>query len=125
MTLDSFLDYCMAKPGVTQEYPFNGDCAWLKVAGKMFALVNVSEMKMGIEEVPSFYFANLKCDPEKAIELREEFEAIEPGWHMSKKHWNTIYFDRGIKDSMIRELIDHAYELVYNKLPEKVKKELA
>ena len=75
MTLDSFLDYCMAKPGVTQEYPFNVDCAWLKVAGKMFALVNVSEMKMGPQEVPSFYFANLKCDPEKAIELKD----IKPG----------------------------------------------
>ena len=124
MTLDYFLEYCLSKPGTTQEYPFDGTSAWIKVAGKLFALTNVSEMKIGGDIVPSFYFANLKCDPERAIELREEYEAIEPGWHMSKKHWNSIYFDRGLKDSFIKELIDHSYEIVVDKLPKKVKEDL-
>jgi len=124
MTLDIFREYCLAKPGVTEDYPFDGECAWLKVAGKMFALVNVTEMKMGDEAIPPFHFANLKCDPERAIELREEYEAIEPGWHMSKKHWNTIYFDGGLKDSFIKELIDHAYELVFSGLPKKTQEAL-
>ncbi len=121
MTIDSFRDYCLAKPGVTEDYPFDGNCAWLKVAGKMFALVNVTETKIKSEIVPPFHFANLKCDPEWAIELREEHEAIEEGWHMSKKHWNTIYFDRGIKDSFIKELIDHSYDIVVAGLPKKLR----
>lgn len=121
MTLDTFRTYCLNKPGVTEDYPFDGECAWLKVGGKMFALVNVSDMKMGSDIVPPFHFANLKCTPERAIELREEHEAIVPGWHMSKKHWNTIYFDGSLKDSMIKDLIDHAYELVYSGLSKKVK----
>lgn len=124
MTLDSFLQYCLSKPGVTEDYPFEGECAWLKVGGKMFALVNITEMKMGDEIVSPFHFANLKCEPEKAIELRESHEEITPGWHMSKKHWNTIYFNGSLKDSIIKEMIDHAYELVVNKLPKKIRDQL-
>lgn len=125
MTLDSFLQYCLAKPGVTEEYPFEGECAWLKVGGKMFALVNITEMKMGEDIVPPFHFANLKCDPERAIELRETYDEVRPGWHMSKKHWNTIYFNGSLKDSMIKELTDHAYDLVVDKLPKKIKDNLS
>lgn len=124
MTLDTFRDYCLAKPGVTEDYPFDGECAWLKVGGKMFALVNVMEMKMGKDLVPPFHFANLKCDPEDAIDLRDKHEAIQPGWHMSKKHWNTIYFDGSLKDSFIKELVDHAYELVFTGLSKKVKEQI-
>lgn len=124
MTLHSFREYCLLKPGVTEDYPFDGECAWMKVAGKMFCLVNVTEMKMGADIVPPFHFANLKCDPDKAIELRETHVSIVPGWHMSKKHWNTIYFDGSLKDSFIKELVDHAYELVFNKLPKKTREEL-
>lgn len=119
MTLDIFRDYCLAKPGTTEDYPFDGSCAWLKVGGKVFALVNVVERKMGKEIVPPFHFANLKCDPEKAIQLREEYENIQPGWHMNKKHWNSIYFDTNIKDSLIKELIDESYDLVVAELPKK------
>lgn len=124
MTLDIFREYCLAKPGTTEDYPFDGQCAWLKVAGKVFALVNVIEMKMGKEEVPPFHFTNLKCDPERAIELREEYEAIVPGWHMGKKHWNTVYFDGGLKDSFIKELVDHSYDLVFAGLPKKIQESL-
>lgn len=124
MTLDIFLEYCLAKPGVTEEHPFGDASVCMKVGGKMFALANVTEMKMGKEIVPPFHFANLKCDPEKAIELREEHDTIQPGWHMNKKHWNTVYFDGSLKDSFIREMIDHAYEQVVDGLPRKEQEKL-
>lgn len=124
MTFESFREYCLSKPGTTEDYPFDGSSVWIKVAGKLFALANAIEMKMGKEEVPPFHFINLKCDPERAIELREEHEAIQPGWHMSKKHWNSIYPKQGIKDSFIKELIDHSYEVVVAGLPKNVREEL-
>lgn len=121
MTIDIFREYCLAKSAVTEDYPFDGSCAWFKVAGKMFALINVSEMKMGKDIVPPCHFANLKCDPERAIELREEYEQIQPGWHMGKKHWNSIYFDKSIKDSFVKQLIDDSYNLVVAGLSKKEK----
>ncbi len=124
MTLDYFLNYCLSKPGVTEDYPFDGEAAWLKVAGKLFALANVTEMKMGKDEIPPFHFMNLKCEPEKAIELREEYEEIEAGWHMNKKHWNTLYLNGSLKDSFIKEQIDHSYDIVVNSLPKKTRETL-
>lgn len=125
MTLDYFLTYCLSKPGVTEDYPFEGTSLWLKVAGKLFALANITEMKMDSKEVPPFHFINLKCEPEKAIELREEHDEIEPGWHMNKKHWNTLYLNGDLKDSLIKELIDHSYNIVVDSLPKKLREELA
>jgi predicted DNA-binding protein (MmcQ/YjbR family) len=83
----------------------------MKVAGKMFALIN-------LDESPS---VNLKCDPEKAIELREEYEAVLPGYHMSKKHWNTILLDGTVPDEMLKQWIDDSYQLVVAKLPKSAK----
>ena len=123
MTLESFKNYCLAKPGVEDHYPFRGECAWMKVGGKMFGMVNVTELKMGDEIVPPFHFANLKCNPEKAEELRASHAAIRPGWHQSKKHWNSLYFDGSLPDELVFELIDHAYDLVAATLPKKVKAE--
>ena len=85
MTFDSYISYCLAKPGVEISYPFKGECAWLKVAGKMFSLVNAIEMKKDGEIIPPFHFANLKCDPEKAEALRESYAAIQPGWHQNSR----------------------------------------
>ncbi len=121
MTLEDYLNYCKAKPGVTDEYPFDGECAWLKVKGKLFSIVNVVEMKMGEEIVPPFHFANLKCDPEKAEELRAKYPAVQPGWHQNKKHWNSIYFDGSLRNNLIKELIDHSYNLVIDSLTKKQK----
>ncbi|MEZ5016718.1 MAG: MmcQ/YjbR family DNA-binding protein [Flavipsychrobacter sp.] len=124
MTFESFRTYCLSKPATTEDYPFDGTSAWIKVAGKLFALANVMEMKMGKEEIPPFHFINLKCDPERAVELREEYEAIQPGWHMNKKHWNSVYLNHGLRDSFIKELIDHSYNIVVASLPKKTREEL-
>ena len=124
MTLESYIEYCLAKPGVEVSYPFKGECAWLKVGGKMFSLVNAVEMKMEGEIVPPFHFANLKCDPLKALTLRESYRAIKPGWHQNKDHWNSLYMDGSLPDDLIKELVDHAYETVASKLPKKIKSEL-
>jgi len=107
--------YCTAKPGVTEEFPFDEVTLVFKVMGKMFALTGLDAEEARV---------NLKCDPEKALELRDEYVDIIEGWHMSKKHWNTVYMERELPDSLIRELIDHSYDLVVSKLTRKVKEEL-
>lgn len=124
MTLETYLKYCKSKPGVTDEYPFDGECAWLKVMGKLFSIVNVTEMKMGNELIPPFYFANLKCDPERAEELRSRHPEIKPGWHQNKKYWNSIMLEGSLRDNHIKELIDHSYELVVSSMTKKQKEEL-
>ncbi|WP_020527707.1 MmcQ/YjbR family DNA-binding protein [Flexithrix dorotheae] len=124
MTFESFRSYCLAKKGVTEDYPFKGESVWMKVMGKMFALANVEEFKMGQELVPPFHFINLKCEPEKAIELREKYPAIQPGWHQSKKHWNSLYMDGSLSDVLIKALIDHSYEIVVAGMPKKTQDEL-
>lgn len=93
----------------------------MKVGGKLFGMANVTEMRMDGEFVPPFHFMNLKCDPEKAAALREQFPAIQPGWHQDKKHWNTLFMDGSLADALILELIDHACGLVFSNLPEKLK----
>lgn len=104
----------MSKPAVTEGFPFNDTALVFKVADKMFALLDL-ESDLSI---------NLKCDPEKSIELRERFSAILPGYHMNKKHWNTVYIDGTISKEKVYELIDHSYNLVVSKLPGKIKKEI-
>jgi len=100
--LESFRDYCLKKENVTEEFPFGEDTMVFKVKGKMFALTDVE----------TFASINLKCDPEKAIELREQYEAVQPGYHMNKKHWNTVTMDGRLPDKLVKEWIDHSYELV-------------
>lgn len=124
MNFEEFRTYCLAKPGVTETYPFKGECAWMKVAGKMFALSNGIEFKMGKEMVPPFHFMNLKCEPERAQELRASYPSIRAGWHQNKEHWNSVYPDGSLSDKFIEELIDHSYELVVESLPKNKQQEL-
>lgn len=114
MNIEWFREYCLSKSGVTEEFPFNETTLVFKVKGKMFALTGIDP----------FSRINLKCDPEKAIELRERYSAISPGYHMSKKHWNTILIDGSISLSLITEMIDESYNLVVSKLPKRLKDEL-
>ncbi|WP_324023956.1 MmcQ/YjbR family DNA-binding protein [Maribacter sp. BPC-D8] len=114
MNVEEYREYCISKKGVTESFPFDEVTLVFKVMGKMFALC-------GLENVP--LRVNLKCDPERAIELREEHDGIIEGWHMSKKHWNTVYLEQISKD-LTKELIDHSYDLVVSKLTKKVKAEL-
>lgn len=113
MTIDFFCDYCLAKRGTSSDTPFDENTLCFRVGGKIFALIDID----------LFESVNLKCDPERAVELREEHEGIHPGYHMSKKHWNTIVFNR-VPDPLILELIDHSYELVFKNLPLKIQAEI-
>ncbi|CAM4227307.1 MmcQ/YjbR family DNA-binding protein [Zobellia nedashkovskayae] len=114
MNIELFRDYCITKKGVTEEFPFDEKTLVFKVMGKMFALC-------ALERLPSQ--VNLKCDPERAVELREEFDGnIIPGYHMSKVHWNTLLLD-SLPPKLITELIDHSYNLVISKFTKKLKAE--
>ena len=118
MNLENYYEYCLSKNGVTEHFPFDEDTLVFKVGGKMFALANLSGFENGN---PS---TNLKCNPERAQELRAEFDAIQPGYHMSKVHWNTIILNQNVADNMIYELIDHSYELVFKSLTKKIQSEI-
>lgn len=114
MNIEYFRNYCIQKAGVTEEFPFGENTLVFKVLGKMFALTDVD----------AFESINLKCNPEKAIELRESFDAIIPGYHMNKKHWNTIQMDGSLQDQFVNELIDDSYGLVIKGLPKKDRESL-
>lgn len=102
MNIESFRDFCIALSAVTEEFPFDQQTLVFKVGGKMFALTDVD----------SFKSVNLKCDPEKALELRADYHAVREGYHMSKKHWNTIDMDGSISDEQLQEWIMDSYHLV-------------
>ena len=114
MDLESFREYCLSKPGATEDMPFGEDVLVFRVGGKMFALAS-------LDEIPAT--ANLKCDPDLALELRDRYEQVRPGYHMNKKHWNTVEIDNGIPDAELHKMIDHSYELVVKRLPD-VKRKL-
>jgi predicted DNA-binding protein (MmcQ/YjbR family) len=114
MDIEQLRDYCIQKAHTTESFPFDDDTLVFKVAGKMFALVSLKENSS----------VNLKCDPERAIELREEFHAVQPGYHMNKKHWNTVHFNEDMEDAKILELVDHSYTLVIASLTKKLRLEL-
>lgn len=118
MNIQQLYEFCLSKKGVTEHFPFDEDTLVFKVGGKMFALSSLKEWEKGTPAI------NLKCNPEKALELRAEFEAINPGWHMSKIHWNTIDLNSDVSDKMICELINHSYELVFNSLTKKIQAEI-
>ena len=108
MNIEKFHQYCIAKKGVEETFPFGPETLVFKVMGKMFALAGLDEPD---------YYVNLKCDPERAIDLREEYpEDIKPGWHMSKTHWNSVFFEHGLPPKLLTELIDHSYDLVVKSL---------
>jgi predicted DNA-binding protein (MmcQ/YjbR family) len=113
MNLETFYEYCLSKNGVTEHFPFDEETLVFKVGGKMFALSSLTQWEKGIPSV------NLKCNPEYAEELRAQYDDIKPGWHMSKIHWNTIEINRDVPDSLIKELIDHSYDLVFKSLTKK------
>lgn len=116
MNIQTLREYCLGKPNTTEDTPFDETTLAFKVGGKIFALTNM-------ESVPTR--VNLKCDPERAIELREQYpDIIIPGYHMNKKHWNTIYIEE-LEDGVLQELIEHSYELVYGSLTKKVKNSLS
>ena len=110
MDLADFRESCLTKPNVTEGTPFGEDTLVFKVAGKIFALAS-------LEKVPPR--VNLKCDPERALELRDRYEEVTPGYHMNKKHWNTVELSGRIPDAELRRMIDHSYELVVATLPKK------
>ena len=118
MNIEQLREYCISKKGVTEEFPFDFDTLVFKVMGKMFALAPLSRWEQGSETI------NLKCDPERALELREEYESVNAGYHMSKKHWNTITANNDVPDDLLFELIDHSYDLVVKGLAKKLKTEL-
>jgi predicted DNA-binding protein (MmcQ/YjbR family) len=108
MDVDAFRAHCLAKLGVTESSPFGPEPIVFKVGEKMFAL-------LAFEEVPPT--ANLKCDPDLALELRDRYEEVQPGYHMNKKHWNTVQIDGAIPPAELTKMIDHSYELVLKSLP--------
>ena len=119
MNIQSYSEYCLSKSGVTEHFPFDEDTLVFKVGGKMFALSSLTEWEKGSPSV------NLKCEPERAEELRAEYDDITPGYHMSKIHWNTVRVNNNVNDNMIYELIDDSYGLVFNSLPKKLRDEIA
>jgi predicted DNA-binding protein (MmcQ/YjbR family) len=111
MTITFFREYCLSKPGTSEDTPFDENTLCFKVVGKIFAIIDIE----------LFQSVNLKCDPEKAVELREQYSDIVPGYHMNKKHWNTVMFNASVSDKLILELVDHSYDLILNSLPKKIR----
>ncbi|QNK64573.1 MmcQ/YjbR family DNA-binding protein [Pedobacter sp. PAMC26386] len=114
MNIEELRDYCLQKAGATEGFPFGEDTLVFKVGEKIFLLV-------GLKETRSF---NAKCDPERAIELREQYEEVRPGFHMNKKHWNTVAMDGRLTFKQLLEIIDHSYELILKSLPKKMQEEI-
>lgn len=114
MSIEEIREYCLSKPGTTESFPFDEDTLVFKVMGKMFCLTSLSESDR----------MNLKCDPEKATELRERYDCVIPGFHMNKKMWNTVIIDGSVSKKLLLEWIDHSWDEVVKGLPKKVRAEL-
>jgi len=110
MDLPDVISHILSKSGAEETTPFGPETLVYKVGGKVFALTSPDEFPARL---------NLKCDPERALELRDEYESIIPGYHMNKRHWNTLVLDGGLPSKLVRELIDHSYDLVVAALPKK------
>jgi len=111
MNIEELREYCLKKAGAEESFPFGEEVLVFKVGGKVFLLADLSEGN-------SF---NAKCDPDKAVELRERHEDVQPGYHMNKRHWNTVRLDGTLRAREIREMIDHSYERVVDALPKKIR----
>ena len=114
MNIEEYYEYCTSLDGVTEGFPFDDRVLVFKVMDKIFALTDVE----------SFEFINLKCDPERSIELRAEHDEITAGWHMNKKHWNSVKPGGGLEDSLIYDLIKHSYDLIAASLPKSKREQL-
>ena len=115
MNIEEVRNYCISLPGVSEGLPFNDTALVFKVYGKMFALLDLSEDARGI---------SLKCDPELAVELREQHPEVTPAWHFNKIHWNGVELTGNITIEQLKKWIDHSYDLVYDSLPAKTKSEI-
>ena len=115
MHLDEFRQYCFSKKGVIEDFPFGEGTMVFKVGGKMFALTSFAKPLS----------VNLKCDPEQAVELRERYEEVQPGYHMSKKHWNTVNFEGRIPVKELKQMVDRSYDLVVKGLSSKLRTEFS
>jgi predicted DNA-binding protein (MmcQ/YjbR family) len=115
MNIEALQEYCLAKKGVTESLPFGPDNLVFKVGGKLFLLAS-------LDAVPLRF--NVKCDPDTAVQLRDEYSCVLPGYHMNKMHWNTIVCDGSAADKYLRQWIDASYDLVWRSLPKKVKLEI-
>lgn len=115
MNIEEYRNYCLGKKAVTESFPFDNNTLVFKVGGKMFALARVE----------TFEYINLKCDPERAVELRESYNGVQPGYHMNKQLWNSVYLEQDVSDQLIFELIDHSYQLIVASLTKKARNEHA
>lgn len=115
MNIEEFREYCLQKKGVTEETPFDEFTLCFKVGGKIFALTDMESKPLSF---------NVKCDPDKAITLREQFDSVKPGYHMNKKHWNTIIADGSVNKNLLQDWIDHSYDLVVASLPKSQRQNL-
>jgi predicted DNA-binding protein (MmcQ/YjbR family) len=113
---DRVIAACLGRPGAVEDYPFGDAVAVFKVAGKMFALVPLGDLPGNI---------SLKCDPDRAAWLRRQYTAITAGYHLNKRHWNTIELDESVPEDELLDLIDHSYELVVARLPKATRANLA
>ena len=114
MNIEVYRDFCLSLKGATEEFPFDNRTLVFKVQNKIFALLDIESFKQ----------INLKCDPEKAIKLREQFKGIIPGYHMNKKHWNSLKTASDVSDSLVKELTSHSYELIVSGLTKKLREGL-
>lgn len=114
MNIEHFRDYCLSLKGTEETFPFGEDTLVFKIMGKMFALTSFSEPDR----------CNLKCNPDYALDLRAEYSAVAPGFHMNKSHWNTITYNMDLSDKLLLDLVKHSYDLVVSSLPKKLQHEL-
>ena len=114
MKIEEYRHFCLSLPGATEDLPFDENTLCFKVMGKIFSICDIME----------FESINLKCDPVKAIELRETYPEVVPGYHMNKKHWNTVDMQSNLPDKLIKEWITDSYNLVVENLPKKDREKL-
>ena len=115
MNVETLRDYCLSKKAVEESFPFGEQTLVFKVMNKIFLLVSLDANPLQF---------NAKSDPDKAVELREKYDAVKPGYHMNKKHWNTVIIDGSISVKLIKEMMDDSYNLIVESLPKKLKEEL-
>lgn len=116
MNIESLRDYCLSLPFVEEKMPFGDDMLCYCLEGKMFLMIDVSDHSS---------FTNMKCQPERAVELREHYNGIVPGWHMNKRHWNSVYYQSDVDDDLFLRLVRHAYNCLLATLPARVRAVIA
>lgn len=114
MNIESLREYCLQKPGTEETMPFGDDTLVFKAIGKIFLLISLKEGNR----------FNVKCDPDWAAELRESYTEVQPGFHMNKTHWNTVFMDGNLSEKQLLEMIDHSYQLIVKSLPKNIRENL-